>query len=102
MSFQGRWNVTITTPIGKQHVELQLTDREGQVSGSATQGAETVPLLDPHRDGDRLRWTQHVTRPMKLTISFDVTRDGDTLAGAAKPGILPSVKVVGQRDPLAS
>lgn len=102
MGFQGRWNLIITTPIGRQEVELRLTERDGQVSGTATQGAETVPLLDPQRDGERLRWSQHVTRPMKLAIRFDVTRDGDTLSGTAKPSILPGVKVVGQRSVLPS
>ena len=87
----------IATPIGKQEVELRLTQHDGAVSGTATQGTETVPLLDPQLDGERLRWAQNVTRPMKLAIRFDVTRDGDTLSGTAKPGILPSVRVVGQR-----
>ncbi len=97
MGFQGLWNVTIATPIGKQEVELRLTEREGQVSGTATQRDETVPLLDPQRDGERLLWAQSVTKPMKLVIKFDVTRDGETLSGIAKPGILPSVKVAGHR-----
>lgn len=98
MSFEGRWTVTIATPIGKQTVALQITQRDGEVSGFATQGDETVGLLDPRLDGERLRWSQNVTKPMKLSIRFDVMCDGDTLSGTAKPGILPSVKVVGQRD----
>lgn len=97
MSFQGLWNVTIVTPIGKQEVELRLTQSDDKVSGTATQGRETVPLLDPQLDGERLRWSQSVTKPMKLAIKFDVTRDGDIMSGTAKPGILPSVKVTGQR-----
>lgn len=100
MSFEGQWHITIATPIGKQEVELQLTEHDGQVRGSATQGVETVPLLDPQLDGARLRWSQNVTKPMKLSIRFDVTRDGDTLSGTAKPGILPTVKVTGQRGSL--
>lgn len=97
MSFAGDWTISIATPIGRQEVALQLTERDGAVSGFATQGDETVALLDPQVDGERLRWSQNVTRPMRLSIRFDVTRDGDTVSGTAKPGILPSVKVVGQR-----
>lgn len=102
MSFEGHWNILIATPIGKQVISLQLTERDGRISGSATQGEETVAVLDPQLDGERLRWSQSVTKPMKLSITFDVTRQGDTLSGIAKAGILPSVKVVGQRGTLPS
>lgn len=102
MSFEGIWNITIATPIGKQEVALRLTERDGAVAGSATQGDEVVALLDPRLDGERLRWSQNVTRPMRLSITFDVIRDGDTLSGTAKPGILPGVKVVGRRERASS
>ena len=102
MSFEGIWTITIATPIGKQEVALQLTERDGAVAGSATQGDEVVALVDPQLDGERLRWSQNVTKPMRLSIKFDVIRDGDTLSGTAKPGILPGVKVVGQRGRASS
>lgn len=102
MSFEGNWTIVIATPIGRQEVELQLIELKGVVSGLATQGDETVALLDPQVDGDRLKWSQIVTKPMRLSIKFDVMRDGDTLSGTAKPGILPSVKVVGQRAAVVS
>lgn len=97
MSYEGNWDITIATPIGKQAVALRLTERAGEVTGVATQGEEAVPLIDPRRDGERLTWSQNVTKPMRLSIAFDVLIEGDTLSGTAKPGILPSVKVSGHR-----
>lgn len=97
MSYDGEWRISIQTPIGLQVVLLSLAEEAGRVTGSATQGAETVSMLDVALDGDRLRWSQTVTRPMRLSISFDVTREGDRLSGTAKPGILPKVRVEGQR-----
>lgn len=97
MSFDGRWNITIPTPIGKQEVTLDIIDRDGQLSGTATQGDECVAFVDPVIDGDRIRWSQQVTKPMRLTIKFDLVRDGDTLSGTAKPGILPSTSVTGAK-----
>lgn len=97
MSFDGRWTITIATPMGKQIADLVIVDDGVNVSGTATQGAETVPFVDARRDGDRLCWTQSITKPMKLSIRFDLVREGDLLSGKAKPGILPSVKVEGHR-----
>jgi hypothetical protein len=58
---------------------------------------ETVDILDAAADGDRLTWILKTTTPMKLTLKFDVTVDGDTMTGTAKAGILPSSKVHGTR-----
>lgn len=97
MSFDGHWHIVIPTPIGKQQVLLEIVERSGHLSGTATQGSETVPFVDPHVDGDRIRWSQQVTKPMRLSIKFDLIRKGDTLSGTAKPGILPATSVTGRR-----
>lgn len=98
MSFDGNWQIEIATPIGKQAVDLKIADRDGIVSGTATQGDETVDLIDPVVDGDTIRWSQQITKPMRMKIKFSLTRDGDTLSGSAKPGILPSSAVTGARQ----
>lgn len=97
MSFDGQWRIAIPTPIGRQDVTLHIVDREGQLSGTATLGDETVPFIDPVIDGTRIRWSQTVTKPMRLTIRFDLVREGDRLSGTAKPGILPATTVAGAR-----
>ena len=101
MSFDGKWLIQIPTPIGRQDVRLDIIDRDGALAGTATLHDETVSFLEPTLDGDRLRWSQKVTKPMRLTIKFDLTRAGDRLSGTAKPGILPSVNVAGTREVLA-
>ena len=97
MSFDGDWKVTISTPIGQQLVALHIVDHDGTVSGVATQGDEAVPLIDPIIVGDRIQWSQRITKPMKMTIRFSLTLDGDELSGWAKPGILPKSAVTGSR-----
>ena len=97
MSFDGRWQIVIPTPMGKQTVTLDIVDRDGAVSGTATSGEETVPFLDPVVEGDRIRWSQKISKPMSLTIKFDLARDGDALSGKAKAGIFPSTTVTGAR-----
>jgi hypothetical protein len=98
MEFAGVWQIEIATPIGKQLVTLKIDEKNGIVTGTATQGTETVPFVDPVKAGDRLQWTQSITKPLKMTVKFDLQCFGDTVSGTAKPGIFPSAKVIGQRS----
>ena len=96
-TFAGTWDVTLDTPIGKMDVVFEITDVDGVVGGIARSDAETVEILDAVADGNRLTWAQAVTTPMRLTLKFDVTVDGDTMTGTSKAGILPTSKVHGSR-----
>jgi len=93
----GRWEASIATPLGKQSVAYDICIENGGVTGTATQGAEVTRLIDLAASGNRLTWSQHVTKPMKLTLRFDVVVDGDTMTGTAKAGVLPSSKLTGSR-----
>jgi hypothetical protein len=95
--FDGTWTVNIATPIGKQQVVFWICSRAGCLEGTATQGSETVPFLDAVADGPRLTWSQRVTKPLRLTIAFDVRVDGDSMSGVAKAGVFPASKLEGRR-----
>jgi hypothetical protein len=96
-NFAGTWNVTLDTPIGKMAVVFEITEAEGVIGGIARSDAETVDFHDTAALGNRLTWTQEVTTPMRLTLKFDVTVDGDSMTGTSKPGIFPSSTVNGTR-----
>lgn len=98
MSFTGRWTIEIPTPIGKQEIVLDIVEENGAVRGMATSRDETVPFGDPVVEGDRIRWSQRITKPMKMNVKFDLTRTGDALAGTSKPGILPAIAINGRRS----
>jgi len=72
-------------------------ERDGVIEGIARGATETTPLIDPVLVGDRLTWSQEITRPMRLNLTFEVTIDGDTLSGTSKAGRLPPSKVSGKR-----
>ncbi|WP_428390478.1 DJ-1/PfpI family protein [Lichenicoccus sp.] len=93
----GRWDVTIATPMGKQAVTYDISVANGAVAGTATQGTEVTPLIGLAAFGNRLTWSQHVTKPMKLTLRFDVVVTGDSMTGTAKAGVLPSSRLIGAR-----
>ena len=93
----GQWDVSIATPMGKQAVTYDISVANGILTGTATQGTEVTPLIGLTGSGNHLTWSQNVTRPMKLTLRFDVVVAGDTMTGTAKAGVLPSSKLTGTR-----
>ncbi|WP_127580540.1 DJ-1/PfpI family protein [Paenibacillus koleovorans] len=95
--FDGIWDTTIATPVGKLAVQLHITTVDGVVQGKATQGDEVSPFLQPVLEGRTLRWSQRVTKPMRLNLAFEVNVDGDRMTGTAKAGILPASKLSGVR-----
>jgi len=95
--FDGEWDTSIATPIGKLAVRLLIETNNGVIRGTAAQGGEISPFIDPVIQGNRLTWSQQVTRPMRLNLIFEVTVNGDLMTGTAKAGILPASKLTGQR-----
>jgi hypothetical protein len=95
--FEGSWDVTIATPIGDMEVAFDITEQDGAIHGIARSKDETVEFLDPVAEGNRLKWSQEVTTPMRLKLNFDVTVEGDTMTGTSKPPGFPSSKVNGSR-----
>jgi len=93
----GEWDTTIATPVGKLAVKLHITTVHGVIQGKATQGNEVSPFIDPALKGNTLCWSQRITKPMRLNLSFEVTVDGDLMTGFAKAGILPASKLSGRR-----
>ncbi|MGO4538269.1 DJ-1/PfpI family protein [Paenibacillus sp. 2TAB19] len=94
--FDGVWEATIATPVGKLAVTFHIATRDGGIIGTAKQGDEAaVSFVDPVLIGNRLSWTQRVTKPMKLNLKFIVEMDGSNrLIGTAKAGVLPASRVV--------
>jgi hypothetical protein len=97
MSVAGTWNLTIDTPMGKQSAVLTLEETASGVTGVASADGESMPLDNVAVDGQRVTFKQAITKPMKLTVNFDLTVDGDTIGGKAKAGMFPASKVTGSR-----
>lgn len=96
-SFDGAWKVTISTPIGKQNVVFQISTKDGLVKGTANQGGDFVEFVNPVISGNRMTWSQRVTKPLSLNLKFEVTVNGTSMVGIAKAGLLPPSKLEGTR-----
>ncbi len=94
----GSWQLSIRTPVGRQDIALDIdADGSGTLRGAARSKAESVTLEDVRLDGDRLTWSQSITRPMRLRLDFDVTLDGERMSGHSRAGRLPRSTVTGVR-----
>ncbi|GAA2177750.1 hypothetical protein GCM10009847_05080 [Leucobacter tardus] len=90
------------TPIGTISALYTFTRDANGIQGEAQSKAETVPLEEvtveqTDDSGERARWRQRVTKPMRLNLDFDVIIIGDTMTGASRAGRLPQTQVTGNR-----
>lgn len=86
---EGRWNLTLKGPTGKQASTL-IVERAGDAfSGSQTgsQGAPTT-ISDVVVDGAKVSWVNNVTKPMSLKIVFTGEIEGNNMSGKAKIGFM--------------
>jgi transcriptional regulator GlxA family with amidase domain len=95
--FDGDWETTIATPVGKMVVKLSILTRNDMIQGTATQGDETIEFMNPVLQDNKLAWSLRITKPMRLNLKFEVVVDGDHMVGIAKAGLLPASKLTGNR-----
>jgi hypothetical protein len=101
MGVVGTWDLRMRTPIGSIRAEMTFREERGALAGTAVGAAETVELRDirvePSGEGERVTWSQSITRPMRLHLDFDVVVHGDVLEGHSRAGRLPRSSVTGHR-----
>ncbi|WP_335582147.1 hypothetical protein [Paenibacillus yonginensis] len=95
--FDGDWDTSIATPVGKLQVKLSIATSQGKILGKATQDNETVEFINPQLVENRMTWSLQIRKPMRLNLRFEVYVRGDQMAGTAKAGMLPASKLTGER-----
>ena len=86
MAFDGTYNVSINTPMGKQEGQLTLAQDGTELTGTMAQGGDTSPIKNGKVDGDKATWDVDVTKPMPLTLSFEGSESGTGMSGNVKLG----------------
>ncbi|MET0283561.1 MAG: hypothetical protein ABW352_03805 [Polyangiales bacterium] len=88
---EGKWNLVLKGPTGKQPSTLVVERSGDALSGSqlGSQGVAT-PISDVVIDGMKVSWVNTVTKPMTLKIVFtgEFAEDGNTISGKAKIGFM--------------
>ncbi|MEA3151442.1 MAG: zinc protease [Gammaproteobacteria bacterium] len=84
MTIQGKWNITIKTPMGDKAGVLELVVDGATLSGSLSDGEHFAAISDGKVDGNRLTWSARITKPMRLSFKFTAAVDADRIEGSAK------------------
>jgi hypothetical protein len=97
MSFDGAWNIEISSPMGAQKLTAKFKVDGDTLTGEQVAAQGNAAVENGKVEGDRATWTSSVTSPMPMKLSFDVTRSGDTLSGSVNTGAFGTFPVKGAR-----
>ncbi|MAW82269.1 MAG: hypothetical protein CMI63_18685 [Parvularcula sp.] len=86
MAVDGKWNITIKTPMGDQNATLTLKQEGDALTGEMSGAAGTSPIENGKVEGDTLKWDAKVTNPMPITLSFTGKTEGDAISGDVQLG----------------
>jgi len=92
----GMWKFVLSTPMGPQSFTGKLATDGNVVSGTFYTNMDEASFTGTI-NGNNLKWDLKVTKPMSLTLKYDVQIDGDKLVGKVKMGIFGSAKLIGER-----
>jgi hypothetical protein len=81
---QGKWKITIQTPMGEKSGVLELLVNGKALTGSLSDAEHHVAISDGKIDGNRLSWHAKITKPMRLNFKFTAIVDEDRISGTAR------------------
>jgi hypothetical protein len=95
---QGKWNITIKTPMGDKSGVLDLTVSGKTLTGSLSDAEHHVAISDGRVEGNKLSWKAKITKPMRLSFKFSAIVEQDRISGDARH-LLGSATFSGTRAP---
>ena len=81
---QGKWNITIKTPMGDKLGVLDLKTEGTMLTGSLSDAEHFAAISDGKVEGNKLSWSAKITKPMRMSFKFTATVEADRISGAAK------------------
>jgi carbon-monoxide dehydrogenase large subunit len=92
----GNWKFVLSTPMGPQGFTGKLATNGDVLNGSFMMNMDEVHFTGTV-NGNNLKWDLKVTKPMSLTLKYDVQVQGDKIVGKCKMGIFGTAKLTGER-----
>jgi hypothetical protein len=81
---QGKWNITINTPMGEKSGVLELKVVGATLTGSLSDADHHVAISDGKVKGNELSWSAKISKPMRLSFKFTATVEENRISGAAR------------------
>jgi hypothetical protein len=98
MSFDGTWNCSVDSPMGKQEMKITLASNGGQLTGTLSSPAMgDTDLKEGTAEGNSARWKCSLTKPMAMSLDFTAKLDGESLSGEVRLGFMGKAKFTGVR-----
>jgi len=89
-SLEGTWNLVVKGPTGPQPTVLVLERAGDTLSGTQSGQGSSTSVTDVTVDGSKVSWVNHVTRPIKLKVTFTGEISGNSMSGKCKAGFMGS------------
>lgn len=93
----GSWNTVAKTPMGDQAATLTVNSSGDTFTGRFSGAMGDTEVKDGKVDGDKLTFAIDITVPMPMTLTGDVTIDGDSLNGTVTAGAFGAFPITGTR-----
>ena len=84
MTAQGKWNITVKTPLGDKQGVLELRVDGAKLSGRISNPDYVVDFSEGRIMGNQLEWSAKIDKPMRVTLKFTAIVDADRIEGRAK------------------
>jgi nitrite reductase/ring-hydroxylating ferredoxin subunit len=97
VGIDGPWDLILKSPMGNENVRLTITQSGSKVTGTMGGSDGEKEIFNGSIEGNNLKWEVKVSKPISVTLKFNMLIDGDTIAGKFKPGIFPSSIATGRR-----
>lgn len=97
MAIDGKWNLTIQTPLGEQTSVLEVSSANGTLTGTLTGDQGTQTIENGTIEGDEASWSVDIVVPMPMTLGFTGSVSGDSLSGTVKLGAFGESTFAGAR-----
>jgi hypothetical protein len=81
---QGKWNITLKTPMGEKSGVLDLKTDGSTLTGSLSDADHYAAISDGRVEGNRLSWSAKIIQPMRMGFKFTAVVEDDRISGAAK------------------
>lgn len=97
MAVDGKYSITIQSPMGAQPADLELKADGGTLTGTQSGRQGSMAIANGKVDGDNVSWSISITSPMPMTLEFSGKVEGDAISGNVKAGAFGSFPFSGKR-----
>jgi carbon-monoxide dehydrogenase large subunit len=96
VGIDGMWKMAISAAMGSQEMTAKFATDGEQLTGTLSSEMGDQEFAGAV-SGNTLKWEMKVTKPMALTLKYDVQVEGDKLSGKVKMGVFGNAKLSGER-----